>query len=236
MLPEEVAKLIDYSWLKPTATRKQLARVCAEARRYGFHAVCVNSCWAKECSRLLRGSGVKVVVTVGYPLGAASTEAKVAEAEQAFRDGADEIDVVINIGELLGGDERAVLEDLKAVVSVARKKGKSAKAIIETAYLNRRQKVAACRIALAAGAHFVKTSTGYAPKGASVGDVRLIRRVVGERAKIKAAGGIHSLRQLLALVDAGADRIGATAGPQIVEEAASAHALPGGARGRNARG
>ncbi|MEM4389772.1 MAG: deoxyribose-phosphate aldolase [Candidatus Micrarchaeia archaeon] len=223
MQPSEIAALIDYSQLKPTVTRRDIRRMCAQARRYGFHAVCVNSYWVRECVRLLAGSGVKVAATVGYPLGAASTRAKVAEAEQAFRDGADEIDVVMNIGEMLSGNEREVLRDLKEVVAVARRRRKCAKAIIETAYLNKRQKIAACRIALRAGADFVKTSTGYAPMGATVEDVKLIRRVVGRRAGVKAAGGIRSLRQLLALVAAGANRIGATAGPEIVEEAKKLH-------------
>ncbi|MEM3030893.1 MAG: deoxyribose-phosphate aldolase [Candidatus Micrarchaeia archaeon] len=219
MGPSEIAALIDYSQLKPTVTRRDVRRMCALARRYGFHAVCVNSHWVRECARLLKGSGVKVAATVGYPLGAASTRAKVAEAEQAFRDGADEVDIVMNIGEMLSRNEREVLRDLKEAVAVARRRGKCAKAIIETAYLSKRQKIAACRLALRAGADFVKTSTGYAPRGASAEDVRLIRRVVGKKAGIKAAGGIRSLRQVLALVAAGADRIGATAGPEIVEEA-----------------
>jgi deoxyribose-phosphate aldolase len=207
--------------LKPEATRADLLKVCREARQYGFASVCVNPYWVPLVRNELAGSAVKVCTVVGFPLGATSTEAKVAEAAAAVRAGAQEIDMVINVGALRSGDRLAVERDIRAVVEVSHRAGAIVKVILETALLDDPQKVVASTLAKLAGADFVKTSTGFNKSGATVHDVALMRSVVGPSMGVKAAGGIRTLADLEAMTAAGATRIGASASVKIVEATAA---------------
>jgi deoxyribose-phosphate aldolase len=216
----ELAALIDHTVLKPDAVRADIEKLCAEARQYGFASVCVNACWASLAAQLLEGSSVKVCTVVGFPLGATSTAAKACEAETAIRVGAREIDMVVNVGALKGGDYLAVKLDIEAVAEVCQRGGALLKVILETALLSDEEKVAGALITKLAGADFVKTSTGFAKQGATVHDVALLRQVVGPEMGVKAAGGIRTLEDLRAMVAAGATRIGASAGVKIIEAAA----------------
>ena len=218
----EIAKYIDHTLLKAEATPGQVDQLCAEAREYGFAAVCVNPCYVRRAAERLRGTGVKVATVAGFPLGATLPQVKAYEAEQAILDGASEIDMVIQIGALKAGEDDRVQEDIAAVVRAAHRGGAICKVIIETAYLTDEEKERACRLAQAAGADYVKTSTGFGPAGATVEDVALMRRVVGPDMGIKAAGGVRTLAQAKAMIAAGATRIGASAGVKIVEEARQA--------------
>ncbi len=211
---EDLARIIDHTLLSPDATRDDLKRLCDEARRYGFASVCVNSANVAFCKRRLRGSTVMTVAVVGFPLGAMERHAKAAETRQAVRDGADEIDMVINLGALKSRDYAAVLEDIEAVVEAAR--GRPVKVIIEAAALDHDQKVVACALAKAGRAAFVKTSTGFGPGGATVEDVALMRRIVGDDVGVKASGGIRDAQKAEQMVRAGANRIGASASVAIV--------------------
>lgn len=215
-----VARLIDHTILKPEATRDDVRKVCAEALQFEFASVCVNSFWAKFVAAELRNSPVKVCVVAGFPLGASSTSAKVSETLAAVRDGAAEIDMVINIGALRGGEREIVKEDIRGVVAASHSRDAIVKVIIETALLDDAQKVLACRLAQDAGADFVKTSTGFSTSGATTTDVALMRRTVGKAMGVKASGGIRTLADLKAMVAAGADRIGASASVRIVGETA----------------
>lgn len=215
----QIAQYIDHTLLKPEATPAQIEQLCAEAREYGFIAVCVNPCYVRLAVQQLRGSPVRVASVVGFPLGASLPQVKAYEAEQAILDGATEIDMVINIGALKAGDDRLVQEDIAAVVKAAHRSGAICKVIIETAYLTDAEKERACRLAQAAGADFVKTSTGFGPGGATVEDVALMRRVIGPQMGLKAAGGIRTLAQAKAMIAAGATRLGTSAGVRIMEEA-----------------
>ncbi len=219
--PSAVAHLIDHTLLKPEATEDQIAQLCYEARKHNFAAVCVNPNWVALCKQLLRGTPVKVATVVGFPLGAHTAETKVFETAQAIKDGADEIDMVINIGALKSGDLDVVERDVHAVVEVSHPLGAIVKVIIEAALLTDDEKVQACVLAKAAGADFVKTSTGFGPGGATVHDVALMRRTVGGELGVKAAGGIRDLKQLDEMVAAGATRIGASAGVKIMQEAST---------------
>ncbi len=210
----QIAKLIDHTLLKPQATEDDIRKLCAEAREYGFASVCVNPYWVSLCAKLLSGSGVKVCTVIGFPLGATTTETKVFEARQALERGANEFDMVINIGELKSGNWRAVYDDIRAVVAAV--EPYTVKVIIETALLTDEEKVAACAISKEAGAHFVKTSTGFSKGGATVHDVALMRQVVGGQMGVKASGGIRDYETALEMVRAGATRIGASAGVAIV--------------------
>lgn len=210
----DIAVLIDHTLLKPEASRDALRTLCEEAARYGFFSVCVNSANVRFCCNLLQETDVKVVAVVGFPLGAMSAQSKAFEARQAIRDGAREIDMVINIGKLKTGDFDCVFEDIVAVVAASRPY--PVKVIIEASALTDEEKVAASALASAAGARFVKTSTGFGKGGATVEDISLIRRVVGNRVEIKASGGVHSAQDADALVKAGATRIGASASVAIV--------------------
>jgi len=228
MTPQELARLIDHTALKPDTTEARIRTLCEEARRYGFAAVCVNPCYVPLAAELLRGSTVAVCTVGGFPLGANRTAIKAAEAEQAIRDGAAELDMVLNIGFLKSGRLREVLEDIRAVVDVARAARPPAgrdrilvKVILETALLTDAEKETACRLALEAGADFVKTSTGFAGGGATVEDVALMRRVVGDRMGVKASGGIRTRAQAEALVAAGASRLGTSAGVALIQDGAS---------------
>ncbi len=211
---DDLAQKIDHTLLKPEVTREQLRELCEEAAQYGFYSVCVNSANVRFCSNLLRDTGVKVVAVVGFPLGAMSPQSKAYEARQAVRDGAVEIDMVINIGKLKAGYFAYVLEDIAAVVGATRPF--PVKVIIETSALTDDEKVSASVLCAAGGARFVKTSTGFGKGGATVEDVSLIRRVVGDRMEIKASGGMKTAEDADKLVAAGANRLGASASVVIV--------------------
>lgn len=211
-----LTQYIDHTNLKPTATPDDIKKLCAEARQFGFKAVCVNSCYAALASELLKGSDVLVCAVVGFPLGAMSTAAKRFEAEQAVKDGAAEIDMVMNIGLANAGDWKGVEEDILAVKQGAR--GAVLKVIIETCYLTDEEKIAACEAAVRAGAGFVKTSTGFGPAGATVEDIRLMKKAVEGRALVKAAGGVRDKVTALAMIEVGADRLGTSNGVAIIQE------------------
>jgi deoxyribose-phosphate aldolase len=213
-----VAGMIDHTLLKPDATRKDIEALCREAAEYSFASVCVNPTWVSTCAQLLRGSSVVVCSVVGFPLGATTPDTKHYETRRAIFDGAREIDMVINVGALKSGDWRLVERDIGAVTSPCQEFGAVSKVIIEAALLTDEEKTTACTLAKAAGADFVKTSTGFGPGGATVADVALMRRVVGDEMGVKAAGGVRDLEGLKAMVAAGATRIGASAGVRIVQE------------------
>ena len=212
--PSELAKLIDHTLLKPTAVRKDIERVCAEARKYGFASVCLNTTWIGLAARLLQGSAVMPICVVGFPLGAMSSAGKAAETRLAIAAGAAEIDMVLNIGALKGGEYDAALADIREVVAAAQ--GRPVKVILETSMLTRDEKIAASALCKAGGAAFVKTSTGFGGGGATVEDVALIRAVVGPDMGIKASGGVKTAEDIKALVAAGATRVGASASVAIV--------------------
>lgn len=222
-----IARLIDHTILKPEAIRAEVLQVCAEAIQFEFASVCVNPFWAKAVAAALKDSPVKVCVVAGFPLGATTTGAKVAETLAALRDGAEEIDMVINVGALRGGEKDVVKSDIQAVVAASHGHGAIVKVIIETALLDDAQKILACRISQDAGADFVKTSTGFSKSGATVPDVTLMRRTVGKAMGVKASGGIRTLAELQAMVAAGATRIGASVGVRILEETAQRTASAG---------
>jgi deoxyribose-phosphate aldolase len=213
-----VSGMIDHTLLKPDATRADIERLCREAAEFHFATVCVNPTWVATAARLLRGSGVGVCSVVGFPLGATPADAKHYETRRAIFDGANEIDMVINIGALKSGDLRTVERDIEAVVEPCRQCGVTSKVIIEAALLTDDEKITACTLAKAAAADFVKTSTGFASGGATAADVALMRRVVGADMGVKAAGGVRDLEGLKAMVAAGATRVGASAGVKIVQE------------------
>ena len=217
--PAGVAAMIDHTLLKPDATRAQIEELCREAAQFKFATVCVNPTWVSACARLLAGSGVGVCSVVGFPLGATTADVKGYETRRAIYDGAREIDMVINIGALKSGDLRTVERDIEAVAAPCRESSVLSKVIIEAALLNDEEKVGACTIAKAAGADYVKTSTGFGPGGATPADVALMRRVVGAEMGVKAAGGVRDLEGLQAMVAAGASRVGASAGVKIVQQA-----------------
>ena len=210
-------KLFDHTILKADATRKDVKRVCDEAMAYSFCSVCVNSYYVPYVANLLHGSDVKICSVVGFPLGAMSTRTKALEAKIAVMDGADEIDMVINVGALKDRDYSVVLEDIKAVKEACGEH--ILKVIIETCLLTDDEKVKACELAKEAGADFVKTSTGFSSAGANVEDVRLMRETVGPDMGVKASGGIHDKEFAKELVDAGANRLGTSATIEIVESA-----------------
>lgn len=200
---------MDHTLLKPNATEADIRRICDEAMRHDFKTVSINSCWTKFAAEVLGGSAVGITTCIGFPLGACSTAAKVAEARQAVSDGTTEIDMVLNVGKLLGGDDDYCTGDIAAVVEAAQ--GHPVKVILECCLLDDDQVVRACMCAMSGGASFVKTSTGFSTGGATVHDVALMRRTVGDRCRIKAAGGIHTREDALAVIEAGADRIGSSA-------------------------
>ena len=210
----ELNRMIDHTLLKANATRAQIEKLCDEALEYNFASVCVNTCWVPLAHEKLAGSDVNTCCVVGFPLGAMLTEAKAAETRLAVEAGADEVDMVINVGWLLDGEYDAVRDDIAAVVKAA--DGKCVKVIIEACLLTDEQKVKACELSVEAGATFVKTSTGFSTGGAIVADVALMRKTVGDRCLVKAAGGIHTADEARAMVEAGADRLGCSAGIQIM--------------------
>ena len=218
MLMNAIARFIDHTLLKPDATPQQIEQMCAEAREHGFASVCVNPSYVPLCARLLQGSNVAVCTVIGFPLGATSTPAKVFEAEQAIRDGAREVDMVLHIGHLKAGDADYVREDIRQVAEAAHAGGALCKVILETSMLTDDEKVTACKLAVEAGADFVKTSTGFGGGGATVADVRLMRVAVGDQAGVKASGRVRSLVDAQAMIAAGATRIGTSSGVAIVRE------------------
>ena len=222
-VPKPLASYIDHTLLRPDASPADIDDLCDEAAEYGFAAVCINPAWVARAKRRLRGADVTVASVVGFPLGANTPEIKAMEARRALRDGAREIDMVINIGALKGGEHDLVRRDIAGVSDACREVGALNKVIIEAAYLSDEEKVIACRLAVAGRAHYVKTSTGFGPGGATVFDVALMREVVGEKVGVKAAGGIHTADEVREMITAGATRIGASAGVRIVsgEEGAS---------------
>jgi deoxyribose-phosphate aldolase len=216
--PGDVAGLIDHTLLKADATKSDIEKLCREAAEFGFATVCVNPTWVALAARLLRGTAAGVCSVVGFPLGATTSDVKHYVSRRAIFDGACEIDMVINVGALKSGDLRAVERDIEAVVAPCREAGVGSKVIIEAALLTEDEKVAACTLSKAAGADFVKTSTGFGPGGATAADVALMRRVVGAEMGVKAAGGVKDYEGLKQMVAAGATRVGASAGVRIVQE------------------
>jgi deoxyribose-phosphate aldolase len=211
--------MIDHTLLKPDATQDQIAQLCHEARKYGFASVCINPTNVKLCAQLLKGSGIPVCTVVGFPLGATPTDVKVFETQQAIRDGATEVDMVINVGALKSRDYELAERDIASVARACHAGNAILKVIIEAALLTDEEKVVACQLAKVAGADFVKTSTGFGPGGAAVEDVALMRRVVGPTMGVKAAGGIRTYEDAQKMIAAGASRIGASASVKIVQGA-----------------
>lgn len=209
-------KYIDHTLLKQNATREQIITLCSEARAYDFASVCVNPTWVETCAKQLSGSTVKVCTVIGFPLGATTSEVKAFETRNAIENGAQEIDMVINIGALKDKHMSLVTEDIRAVKKAA---GSAiVKVIIETCLLSDEEKILACKAAVDAGADFVKTSTGFSIAGATVEDVRLMKSVVGNSALVKAAGGVRTYEDLVAMIEAGADRIGTSAGVMLLNK------------------
>ena len=216
-LPDlSLARMIDHTMLKPDATTVEITQLCAEAKQYHFASVCINPGFVPLCSSLLKGTDVKVCTVIGFPLGATTTEVKRLEAEQAIANGATEIDMVINVGQLKSGNYDYVLNDVNKVVLAAKAHRNVCKVILETALLTDEEKVKACLICKKAGADFVKTSTGFSKGGATVGDIALMRKIVGSAIGVKASGGIRSKEDAEAMIASGADRIGASASVKIV--------------------
>ena len=212
-----IASYIDHTLLKPDATGEQIDRLCAEAKEYGFASVCVNPYYVARCVKNLKGSDVKVCTVVGFPLGATTMETKVFETLQAVASGAQEIDVVMNVCAMKSGHTKAIEQEVQALAAAVEDKA-ILKVIIETCLLTDEEKNQACRIARRSGANFVKTSTGFSTGGATVEDVALMRKAVGAKLGVKASGGIRDYATAKAMLDAGADRIGASAGVAIVQQ------------------
>lgn len=217
---DELAKYIDHTLLKATATFEDIKILCLEAIQYGFYAVCVSPCYVKHAAKLLRDTDIKVCTTVGFPLGAVTTATKVAEAVEAVKAGASEVDMVMNLGLLKSGDYYGVQEDISEAVKAVRAHNSSGtvKVILEMALLDENEKVCACQLAKAANADFVKTSTGFGTGGATVEDVMLMRRLVGDIMGVKAAGGIRDARTAIEMIEAGANRIGSSSGITIIQD------------------
>ncbi|WP_299632642.1 deoxyribose-phosphate aldolase [uncultured Virgibacillus sp.] len=212
----QLAKYIDHTQLKPETSKEKITQIVEEAIEYDFASVCVNPYWVPYCYSKLKNTTVKVCTVIGFPLGATSTEAKVAETKQAIKDGATEVDMVINIGALKSGDDETVKSDIEKLVLTA--KGQAlTKVIIETSLLTEEEKVRACKLAKEANADFVKTSTGFSGGGATVEDIRLMRQTVGPEMGVKASGGVRDLETTNAMIEAGATRIGASAGVSILK-------------------
>ncbi|MBQ5542637.1 MAG: deoxyribose-phosphate aldolase [Erysipelotrichales bacterium] len=213
----KINKYIDHTLLKADATKDKIVRLCEEAKQYDFASVCVNSCWVGLCAELLKDSDVNVCTVVGFPLGAMKSESKAFETAEAIRDGADEIDMVINVGAAKAKDWAFVEEDIRKVVEAA--EGHLVKVIIETCLLSDEEKVEACLCAKRAGANFVKTSTGFSTGGATAEDVALMRKTVGQDLGVKASGGVRTYADTKKMIEAGATRIGASAGIAIMSAA-----------------
>jgi deoxyribose-phosphate aldolase len=230
VVPADLAKLIDHTLLKPEATRDEVVKLCEEARQHRFASVCVNTTWVPLCKALLAGTDVMVCAVVGFPLGAMAPQAKAYEAREAMRQGAREIDMVINIGALKSRDYETVFEDICRVVKAAAPA--RVKVILETSALDTEQKIIGCTLSKLAGAAFVKTSTGFGKGGATVEDVALMRRVVGPELGVKASGGVRTAEDVIKMAQAGANRIGASASVAIVTGATAAATPTGDARSK----
>ena len=217
MKKTDIAAVIDHTQLKAVATQEQIAQLCREAAEYHFASVCVNPCHVGYAAQLLRDTGVRVCTVIGFPLGANTPETKAFETRNAIENGAQECDMVINIGALKDGNVDLVEKDIRAVVEAAR--GALVKVIIETCYLTDKEKILACQAAARAGADFVKTSTGFGTGGATPQDVALMRAAIPAKMQVKASGGVHNYGEALAVLEAGASRIGASAGITIVQDA-----------------
>ncbi|KAL7721061.1 deoxyribose-phosphate aldolase [Entamoeba marina] len=211
----KLAKYIDHTALKAQTTEEDIRKLCSEAAEYKFASVCVNPTWIKLCSELLKGTGVEVCTVIGFPLGATPSEVKAFETKVSVEHGATEVDMVINIGQVKAKKYDDVQADVKAVVDATAGKA-IVKVIIEACYLTDEEKVEVCKRCVAAGAHFVKTSTGFGTSGATAADVKLMKTTVGDKAKVKAAGGIRTYEDAKTMIDNGADRIGASAGIAIL--------------------
>lgn len=214
--PPAVASLIDHTLLKPDAAESDIARLCAEAREFGFASACINPCWVRFAARALSGAKSRVCTVIGFPLGANETRTKIAEAELALTQGATELDMVQNIGALHSNQIEVVRDEIAAIAHLAHSRNAIVKVILETGLLSNDEKIAACRIAVEASADFVKTSTGFSSSGATLEDVKLMRQTVGDSAGVKASGGIRTFDDLRRMVEAGATRIGASAGIRIL--------------------
>lgn len=215
MRGETAAQMIDHTLLKATASPKEISRLCAEAREFGFFSVCIPSCYVPVAKEALKDSSVKVCTVVGFPLGNSSTETKVTETKTAIAQGADEIDMVLNVGHLKAGLTQSVKTDIEKVVEAAG--DVTVKVILETCYLDNNEIMKACELSANAGAGFVKTSTGFGTAGAKVEHVQLMRQVVGDKVGVKASGGIRDMETLVKMVEAGANRIGCSSGVEIVK-------------------
>lgn len=211
-----LARMIDHTMLKPDATIEEITILCEEAKKYNFASVCINPSYVPLCSKLLKGTQVKVCTVIGFPLGATTTATKRAEAEEVLNEGAQEVDMVINIGKLKAGDHKYVFNDINQVVLAAKRKNAVTKVILETALLTDEEKVKACLISKEAKSDFVKTSTGFSKGGATAGDIALMRYVVGSSVGVKASGGVRTLEDAEEMIKSGADRIGASASVKIV--------------------
>jgi deoxyribose-phosphate aldolase len=211
----DLARFIDHTLLKPEATGEQITALCREAVENNFCSVCVNPYWVPTVSKLLQGSSVDVCTVIGFPLGATTTRVKALEVEEAIAQGANEVDMVLNVGALKSGAYDFVLNDIKAVVKSAQEKA-IVKVILETGLLNETEKIKACELSVAAGANFVKTSTGFGPGGATVDDIALMRRIVGPEIGVKASGGVRDYDTAIAMIKAGASRIGTSSGVKII--------------------
>ncbi len=222
MQTQKIAGVIDHTILKPEATSAQIRQLCEEALHFGFASACMNPFYVPLAAELIRGSAVKVCTVAGFPLGATTTDAKVFEAQEAIQHGAQEIDMVMNVGALKSGDDEAVEEDIRRVTDACHRGKAICKVILENCLLTREEKIRACQIAMRAGADYVKTSTGFNSGGATVEDVELMRTTVGPKMGVKASGGIRSYEDVLKMVAAGATRIGTSSGVKIVEQARAA--------------
>ncbi|MEW4287475.1 deoxyribose-phosphate aldolase [Rossellomorea marisflavi] len=215
-MAQQIANMIDHTLLKPEATKEQVEILCQEAKEYTFASVCVNPTWVSYAHELLEGTQVKVCTVIGFPLGASTPEVKAYETKDAIANGATEVDMVINIGALKSGDDALVKRDMEAVVAASKGKALS-KVIIETCLLTDEEKVKACKLAVEAGADYVKTSTGFSTGGATVADITLMRETVGPDIGVKASGGVRSLEDAQNMIEAGATRLGASSGVKIMQ-------------------
>ncbi|SMQ82974.1 deoxyribose-phosphate aldolase [Bacillus sp. OV166] len=216
MATTNIAAMIDHTLLKPEATRQQIESLCQEAKKYKFASVCVNPTWVSTAKELLQGSGVMVCTVIGFPLGAATSETKAFETKNAIENGAEEVDMVINIGALKDHNDELVEKDIRAVVEAAKGKAHT-KVIIETSLLTKEEKIRACELSVKAGADFVKTSTGFSTGGATAEDIALMRKTVGPDLGVKASGGVRNTEDVQKMIEAGATRIGASSSIAIVK-------------------
>ena len=213
---QDLAGMIDHTLLKPDATISEITQLCEEAIQYNFASVCINPSYVDTCFNLIKSSNVKVCTVIGFPLGAATTQTKFLEAEEAIKNGAEELDMVINVGKLKDRDYDFVFNDIKSIAGLSKRHLCTSKVILETCLLTDEEKVAACLLAKEAGLNFVKTSTGFSKNGATVHDVSLMKFVVSDKLEVKASGGIRSYEDAIAMINAGATRLGASAGVKII--------------------